>query len=122
MRFYFQFGQRNNMSKVTFFTNPGKYFELLFDPTEIIQAVTMINDHMVAVTHTKEDDFAEVMGNTNPVLAAYTTTQARLRLYEHIEKLDDRVLYFDTDSVIYTSTMGKQEYRVPIGLILFFTV
>lgn len=103
------------MSKVTFFTDPGKYFDLLYDPTEIIQAISIINEHMVAVTHSKEDDFAEVMGNTNPVLAAYTTAQARLRLYEYIEKLGRRVLYFDTDSVIFRSTLEKREYQVPIG-------
>jgi len=51
---------------------------------------------MTAVSYTKENDFVEVMGNTNVVLAAYTTAQARLRLYSYIEHLGERVLYFDT--------------------------
>jgi hypothetical protein len=49
------------MAKISFFTDPEKYFELIFDPTESIQSITIINEDMVAVTHTKEDEFAEVL-------------------------------------------------------------
>jgi len=58
------------------------------------------------------------MGNTNVVLAAYTRAEARLRLYSYIEPLGERVLYFDTDSVIFLSYVGQQEYNVPIGSYL----
>src|SRR3569832_1468289 len=47
------------------------------------------------------------MGNTNPVIATYTTCHARLKLYSYIEKLDKRVLYFDTNSIIYTARHGE---------------
>ncbi|CAC5391674.1 unnamed protein product [Mytilus coruscus] len=40
---------------------------------------------------------------TNVVIAAYTTAQARLQFYKYFEKLDDRVLYCDTDSIIFAS-------------------
>ena len=46
-------------------------------------------------------DFLESLPNTNVVLAAYTTAQARLKLYTLLECLQERVLYFDTDSVVY---------------------
>ena len=35
------------------------------------------------------------------IVAAFVTAQARLKLYEPLEKLNERVLYFDTDSIIY---------------------
>ena len=35
------------------------------------------------------------------LLAAYTTAQARLKLYTLLEHLQERVLYFDTNSVVY---------------------
>jgi len=92
---------------------------------------------MMAVSYTNKDDFVEAMGNTNVVIASFTTAQARLRLYEHIEKLCDRVLYFDTgskliifnlfifinyrfssDSVIYIAHTDREEYQVPIGSYL----
>jgi len=56
------------------------------------------------------------MANTNPVIAAYTTAHARLKLYSYIEKLNDRVMYFDTDSVVYTTDLSKRWlYEVPVG-------
>ena len=61
----------------------------------------IVNDKMVAVTYELQDDFVEVLANTNAVIAAYTTAQARLKLYSYIEELQDRVLYMDTDSIIY---------------------
>lgn len=39
-------------------------------------------------------------------------TQARLKLYSFLEKLEERVLYYDTDPVIYISTPG--EYDTPL--------
>ncbi|KAJ8914412.1 hypothetical protein NQ315_017506 [Exocentrus adspersus] len=48
--------------------------------------------------------------------AAYVTTQARLKLYSSLEKLGDRVLYYDTDSVIYVSREGERD--VPTGSCL----
>ncbi|KAK9696077.1 hypothetical protein QE152_g32146 [Popillia japonica] len=45
-----------------------------------------------------------------------TESWTRLKLYSHLEKLDDRVLYYDTDSVIYSSRPG--EWDVPIGSFL----
>ena len=58
----------------------------------------------------------QTMTITNIFNAAYTTAQARMKLYSYLEKLDRRVLYFDTDSVIYI----HQEYawNPPIGNFL----
>ena len=50
---------------------------------------------------------------TNVFLAAFTTAHARLRLYEVLEKLDRKVLYFDTDSVVYVVKEGEEE--PPVG-------
>jgi hypothetical protein len=39
--------------------------------------------------------------NVNAAVAAYITTQARIKLYEYLRKLEEPVFYCDTDSVIY---------------------
>ena len=39
--------------------------------------------------------------NTNLYIACFTTSWARLRLYNILEKLDRNVCYCDTDSVVY---------------------
>ena len=40
-------------------------------------------------------------GNVNVVVAAYVTTQARLKLYEYLSKLGKSVLYCDRDTFMY---------------------
>lgn len=52
-------------------------------------------------------------GRTNVVIAAYTTAQARLKLYSYLESLGDRTLYADTDSIIFTARLG--EWSPPLG-------
>lgn len=42
-------------------------------------------------------------------MAAYTTAQARLKLYNYLQPLDRRVLYCDTDSVVFTTAPGEWE-------------
>ena len=43
----------------------------------------------------------------NIFVAAFTTAHARLHLYRAIEKLNERVLYMDTDSVVITQQPGQ---------------
>lgn len=102
------------MPKTEYFTDPEKYFKTVFDPATVVKMVRVINDNMVAVTYENEDEFADVMGNTNSVIAAFTTAQARLKLYSYMEKLGKRVLYFDTDSLLYKD-FPSAEYKPPIG-------
>lgn len=40
------------------------------------------------------------------VIAAFTTKQARLELYSYLENLEERALYCDTDSIIFSSKPG----------------
>lgn len=47
------------------------------------------------------------------MLAAFTSAFARLKLYSVLEKLQDRVLYYDTDSVIFV-TRGD-EWKPKLG-------
>jgi hypothetical protein len=47
------------------------------------------------------------------LLAAYTTGQARLKLYSYWEKLEKRALYADTDSIIFGT--DKNEWKPFLG-------
>ncbi len=46
-------------------------------------------------------------------IGAFTTAHARLELYDLMDKLGDRVLYSDTDSVIFVSRDG--DWIPPLG-------
>jgi len=103
------------LDQLEYFADPYEYFKLVFDPAIIVTSIVMISEKLIGVTYKRKNDFVEVMNNTNPIIAAYTTAHARLKLYEYLEQLGDRVLYFDTDSVIYLSNLNTNQYEVPVG-------
>jgi hypothetical protein len=63
-----------------------------------------------------KEEFVEESGRTNVVISAYTTAQARLKLYSYLEHLGPRALYADTDSVVYSSKSG--EWKLELGVYL----
>ena len=84
------------MGNTVFVTNPAAFSALVFDETNIIHDVQIMSEEMLMITYKKEDDFVDLVAHTNPVIAAFTTANCRLRLYEELEKLGERVCYFDT--------------------------
>jgi hypothetical protein len=46
-------------------------------------------------------------------VAAYVTTQARLNLYDYLNRLGQSVLYCDTDSVVYVQKTAEPS-KIPI--------
>ncbi len=69
---------------------------------------------------TRAGDFATTRSKAvaldNAVLA---TAIARLKLYSYMEKLQDRLLYCDTDSCVFlASENNRTEYRPPLGTLL----
>ena len=52
-------------------------------------------------------DACEAPGKTNIFIACFTSALARLKLYAELEKLGEKVLYYDTDSLIYRWKEGE---------------
>ena len=73
----------------------------------------MVNDETVELQYTNKDEFVEENDKVNIVIAAFTTAYARLKLYDLLDVLQERVLYYDTDSVIYVHEPGKPD--PPLG-------
>jgi len=59
--------------------------------------------------------FVENNFNTNIYVAAYTTANARLRLYSQLERMDRQTVYCDTDSIMYNRNGGVE---LPFGEML----
>ena len=75
----------------------------------------VINDDTVALVYSNAQRFIPSNSTTSVTLAMVTTAQARLILYEYLEKLDDRCLYHDTDSIIFTSLRNRPDLDPPLG-------
>ncbi|KAJ8952157.1 hypothetical protein NQ318_018494 [Aromia moschata] len=51
--------------------------------------------------NTHREEAYDSLATVNVAIATYVTTQVHLKLYSYLELLGGRVLYYDTDSVIY---------------------
>lgn len=60
---------------------------MVIDTTGVIRSINLVDEEMIAVSYSFEDDFVEMMSKTNVVIASYTTAQARLKLHSYIERL-----------------------------------
>lgn len=93
---------RQNMTQVKYVT-PEEWFIMFWDQQINISHFNVIGTGAGArmeVKYTMKDEFFQPLTNVNVAIAAIVTSHARLRLYTLLEKLQDRVLYFDTGKVI----------------------
>ena len=94
-------------------TEPKEFFDLLYSSEFEVSDARIVNDETVEVHYRNVDEFAEQNNKVNIVVAAFTTAYARLKLYDLLDLLQERVFYYDTDSVIYLHEPGKPE--PPLG-------
>ena len=99
-----KFGQRVNMKKCVFFTQAEDIYKLLTDYSKKVSNFHVINGNLVVMEYTKKQDFMEVNNRTNVKVATFCTSYARMKLWKLMCSLKGRVLYYDTDSVIYSCT------------------
>ncbi|CAH0556585.1 unnamed protein product [Brassicogethes aeneus] len=111
--FWGKFGQRANLMQTAVITKPFELFTMLTDPSVIVNNMVIVSEEMLLICWTKHEDAILPLNTVNVAIAAYTTAMARLELYSYLEKLGKRVLYFDTDSVIFTYKKG--EWKPEVG-------
>jgi hypothetical protein len=109
-----KFGQRSNLPRTVFVKTLSELNELLLrSDIEVSDLLEFkgptIDDDICQVQFKAKNDFADELPSTNIFIAVFTTAHARLKLLREMEKLDRRVLYYDTDSIIYESRNGDPE-------------
>ena len=78
-----------------------------------IRQVRICNDDTLKVVYKNLKENKPDNGKANIFVAAFTTCWVHLKLYSYLEQLQQRVLYFDIDSVIYSLQPG--ELDIPLG-------
>ena len=108
-----KFAQRSNMSKTKEVTEPKDFYAYLYSDQYEVKDAQMINDETVEIQYIEKEGFVEENDKVNIVIAAFTTAYARLKLYDLLDLLQEQVLYYDTDSVVYVHEPGKPD--PPLG-------
>ena len=111
-----KFAQKPNMSKVKLVSEPKEYFDVLTSDKIEVTNASFVSDDVIEIRYENKEDFIEPNARTNVVIAAFTTAHARLKLYSVLEQLNERVVYYDTDSVIYTSKPGEENPKTGVYL------
>ena len=113
--FWGRLGMRDAFPKVALARTSEELAVLFADSTKEVTDVRYISDDCVcALIQNKSLDTLNFSNNTNIYLAVFTTAYARMRLYDLIEKVGDRFVYCDTDSVIYELSSDACE-NLPTG-------
>ena len=102
-----KFGQRLNKTQVQPFHDPHAFHRFLDTDSLDVRHVSVINDGLVEAHYQYQDEDIPVSPNLNIFVACFTTCWARLRLYAALEPLRERVLYYDTDSIIFLQDEGQ---------------
>ncbi|PFX15633.1 putative uncharacterized transposon-derived protein F54H12.3 [Stylophora pistillata] len=107
-----KFGQRNNMKKTVYATEPAEFYRILLDDSINDLNIQFINGEMVEMNYKLKDQLFDNSRDTNIFVAAFTTSHARMMMYrEFLEPLREQVLGFDTDSVWYVEKDGEQKIK-----------
>jgi len=70
---------------------------------------------MAVVTYKYKEQYVVDCFSTNVYIAAFTTSNARLQLYDMLDKLGKSVTYYDTDSIVY---LDNKQNNINTGCML----
>ena len=99
--FWGKFGERQNKPKTVTITSPSQLYPYLFLDNFSLRNLRICTDDVMEIVFTEVQDNVVPSVKTNIFIACFTTAWARLKLYEALDVLQEKVLYYDTDSVIY---------------------
>ena len=81
--FWGKFGQRSNLIQSTYTDDPVTFFDMMTSDKQDIKNVRFVSNEAVQLDWCYNDDFVAASSRTNVVIAAYTTAQARLKLFSY---------------------------------------
>ena len=117
--FWGKFGEADNKPTTSTLQKVEDWEKLINDDTVIVKSVNVYSEEVLEVTTVKKEGACDPNVKGNIFIALFTTAIARLKLYEALDELKERVLYYDTDSVIYKSKPKMRHYHwVNFGGIL----
>ena len=90
------------MKKTKFVENLAELYSTFTDPSKIVTDFHIMNEDIMEIEFQNVEDFEPLSINTNVTIAAFCTSWTRLKLWSVMQKLHERVLYHDTDSIIFS--------------------
>ncbi|XP_049913668.1 uncharacterized protein LOC126398400 [Epinephelus moara] len=109
-----RFAQRSNLNQTVLVREPEEFFSYMFSEKHKVKYFFFLNETTVLIQWCHGDLYIAPPNKTDNVfIAAFTTAYGRLKLYDYLQQMQNRVLYLDTDSLIYVAKEG--ETRLKLG-------
>ena len=112
--FYGKFGQCSNMSNTVYITCYEKLYDFLTNQTKVIKDFHVLD--MVVMEYVHSEEFQEADYKTKIIITSMCSAYSCLKLWRIMNWLGNRIMYHDTDSVIYMSHPGQ--WKPPTGKYL----
>jgi len=94
--------ERSNRTQTKLISQPAELNRFLVTPGVEVQNMLFANDDVVWISwQYSADERVSSLRYTNEVIGAYVTAGARINLYGFLDKLQEKTIYCDTDSVIF---------------------
>ena len=110
-----KFGQNMNKNQHKYFSadEVDTFYQIIYSTDINMHNFHILDDNTICMEWYHATENVPDCTSSNIFLATMTTCWARLRLYNILELVGDRALYYDTDSVIYVDKPGHP--APPIG-------
>jgi len=103
--------ERSNRTRTLLISQPAELYRFLFTTGVKVQNVLFANDDVVWKSwQYSADKRVPSLRHTNEVIGAYAYAGARIRLYGFLDKLHEKAIYMDTDSVILIQPGQEKTY------------
>ena len=86
--------------KTQYISKPEDFYKIAYNDKVDSFDFEIINADVIEISYNFREETSSDPVNSNVDIAAFTTSHARLRLYEGLKKLGRQVLYYDTDICI----------------------
>ena len=95
-------GMRTNMPKIKIIDSIAQIVTMMTDPNINVTDLVPVNANLMLANYKLQDNIEPIMPNLSILIALFTTSHARLILYDSLQKLEPKqALYLDTDSILY---------------------
>uniref|UniRef100_A0AC34R248 DNA-directed DNA polymerase n=1 Tax=Panagrolaimus sp. JU765 TaxID=591449 RepID=A0AC34R248_9BILA len=113
-----KFGQRNDLDETTVTDDPIKLDQILNDDAQQVKSIDLLHGNKVMIIHTRKHGWIKEGKYSNCIIAGWTTSVARLRLFKYLKaaNTNSKVLYFDTDSVALLCKKGSCPIKTDLFL------
>ena len=107
--------QRGNKYQQCFHSSRASFLKHLVDDKIYIRDIHETGEAMKILTVFKDlADHVQNSRNVNAVYGVFTTSYARISLYKHLDRLGKRLVYCDTDSIVYMPPDDDNAYEPPM--------